>query len=1354
MEGVCTISPTVKGKPSKLFKSLKDRTTQAQAALLYGIAKQDSITRQFTKKDFDNNGELIFKSFSEKFDLGNWIASRQELESERINQGTVNSNGNQIVFDDPDAIYQKVYDYNASQNKFRMVIQWNSALKGYVINLDRTGINNYNANAVMQRNKALFRGYVAYLSKVLKHNVVFNDAIRKEFANFSNVKYFADTVVSLAKSAKSYKDLKYLTPTKAALLLSFYSDTMLGQRVINTFGDNAIDALVETSNLTEDSEDSMDPGLRALLRNFLKQATNKGTGGNSLGANFVEKYFHKYANDSLESETFEGGEFFGVPIDEVDTVVKDLKSKFMVDKTIRDASHHAVKSLSDASDNFIQLATRRMAALRREGKRNADFENQMASLKNLHDKGMYIQSIAGMLTELEEHLDDNEFGLNISIDLLDEGVGLTNISSLNSISSSILYTLKLGSAYGDILEDLEFLDGIDLDQQDIPEDLLDTIKTSAKVLSTRLREQVKTARRKQFDILYAFYLPLWGGTDIKVDPEGKEHSLRSILTMLQHDPNIFDRMIYSLNESNDEALGLLHQAVLDRQRARNEVLLNVDYYIRQITNNLYQTGSDSSFMFEVSDNEYTGRLINPYGFAAYRKARVEYINKLKEEGTKGEELEAKIFEWEKKHIKIVSPFVTINEDYNRRYKESLERVVKIVYGPNADPSNYEIDEIIVPVDSFNDFSAIDRLTEAQKQYYFDMMALKSVMQMGMPNYDTDFFNAPQLQKGFVETLSEVGSNPGKLSSAIANQFSIHTNRDDENYEETMSDVLHGNGMKRVLTDLDGTELMRLPLFFTHQLKDKSTMSLDFSHSMLAMSAASVNYRELNSILDTLMLTKDWLLTQRDQSKMEGERKLTDLFKWGKDVFLQSVVKEDNSESGLVVDFFEKSVYGKMKKDEEVSLFGTTVKIDKAADWLTGFTSRTGLTVNILGAQANVLVGKLQAFIEGAAGEFFDLKDMAYAEAKYFQLITPYLIEYNSNNKTSLLGLLADKFDVQEGFYQDLRSKGFHTGLLEKVLGNSNLFLLYGMGEHLLHNETMLAVLHRVKVRKKGVNNEMSLLNAYEESLEGDSNNKRINLDFSQWEIKQPDGSFRNFTREDEKRIEKQISYCNKTMNGAFNDIDKGMIHRYAFGRLVMNFRQWMPGHYGRRYRSMHYDADLGDYRQGFYQSGFKFVIDTVNDLKRGKVQIATHWNELSTEEQANIKRTIAETAVLVLLTIQNLSLGEYKDKRGSWAYRNLMYQTKRMLMETRASTPLSGFGPQGFMENTLNILNSPIAAVATIEDIVSLMDLSKLFITIEGGRYDGENLYLHNLKRRVPYVGQIMRQAKIGEEDYIFQVFE
>ena len=57
---------------------------------------------------------------------------------------------------------------------------------------------------------------------------------------------------------------------------------------------------------------------------------------------------------------------------------------------------------------------------------------------------------------------------------------------------------------------------------------------------------------------------------------------------------------------------------------------------------------------------------------------------------------------------------------------------------------------------------------------------------------------------------------------------------------------------------------------------------------------------------------------------------------------------DTSLGGLADDFYERAVYGKTRKDEGY-LWGTRVKIDKAVDFLTGYTSTAGLTVNFLGA---------------------------------------------------------------------------------------------------------------------------------------------------------------------------------------------------------------------------------------------------------------------------------------------------------------------------------------------------------------------------------------------------------------------
>ena len=56
----------------------------------------------------------------------------------------------------------------------------------------------------------------------------------------------------------------------------------------------------------------------------------------------------------------------------------------------------------------------------------------------------------------------------------------------------------------------------------------------------------------------------------------------------------------------------------------------------------------------------------------------------------------------------------------------------------------------------------------------------------------------------------------------------------------------------------------------------------------------------------------------------------------------------------------------------------------------------------------------------------------------------------SNNKQSKLGLLMDKFNVLGDFYEKLKTSGFYKNDISKIIGNSSLYFMYGMGEHLLH----------------------------------------------------------------------------------------------------------------------------------------------------------------------------------------------------------------------------------------------------------------------------------------------------------------
>jgi hypothetical protein len=68
------------------------------------------------------------------------------------------------------------------------------------------------------------------------------------------------------------------------------------------------------------------------------------------------------------------------------------------------------------------------------------------------------------------------------------------------------------------------------------------------------------------------------------------------------------------------------------------------------------------------------------------------------------------------------------------------------------------------------------------------------------------------------------------------------------------------------------------------------------------------------------------------------------------------------------------------------------------------------------------------------------------------------------------------------------------------------------------------------------------------------------------------------------------------MHGAFSEVDKGDIHRFALGRLIMQYRQWMPAFYMARYRKERYNVIEGDMEAGFYRTFLKFSTHLMEDL--------------------------------------------------------------------------------------------------------------------------------------------------------------
>ena len=70
------------------------------------------------------------------------------------------------------------------------------------------------------------------------------------------------------------------------------------------------------------------------------------------------------------------------------------------------------------------------------------------------------------------------------------------------------------------------------------------------------------------------------------------------------------------------------------------------------------------------------------------------------------------------------------------------------------------------------------------------------------------------------------------------------------------------------------------------------------------------------------------------------------------------------------------------------------------------------------------------------------------------------------------------------------------------------------------------------------------------------------------------------------------------------------------------------------------------------------------------------------------------------------------------------------------------------------MLNSPMAAINTVEKISKIIKFTDLAQTVQSGKHEGENKYFYNLEKSLPFYGQIMKMLELGEEDDLFRLFE
>lgn len=257
--------------------------------------------------------------------------------------------------------------------------------------------------------------------------------------------------------------------------------------------------------------------------------------------------------------------------------------------------------------------------------------------------------------------------------------------------------------------------------------------------------------------------------------------------------------------------------------------------------------------------------------------------------------------------------------------------------------------LLVPKKYYSD--PLAGLTSVQQAYYRKMMGIKYDLEnkLHQGGIKTDLFLPVQMNSSMLEGNKEMSFKDALKQGMDA--FRITEN--DTDY-----------GVTNVILDSNGNEIKSLPVFYVNKLKDQSRLSKDFSKTLLAFGAMTENYSALNTRAALLEMTKSFLMKRQ----LRTGKNMFQTLRVGSNVLQQEATEPtSNTITGKYLeDLYDVAIYGRAhSKPKVIKGFSTS----KATSLLTQYTSTTGLVMNLPGAIANALVGKLQMLIEAGAGEF-------------------------------------------------------------------------------------------------------------------------------------------------------------------------------------------------------------------------------------------------------------------------------------------------------------------------------------------------------------------------------------------------
>lgn len=397
--------------------------------------------------------------------------------------------------------------------------------------------------------------------------------------------------------------------------------------------------------------------------------------------------------------------------------------------------------------------------------------------------------------------------------------------------------------------------------------------------------------------------------------------------------------------------------------------------------------------------------------------------------------------------------------------------------------------------------------------------------------------------------------------------------------------------------------------------------------------------------------------------------------------------KSNNTAALIESLVDTHIYGKYRVKQKAG----NINVNKLVDGMMAFASFTQIGGKPVLAASNALAAEISSQIDAWAGQYFNIKTWTWANKEYHTHEGEFFKDMLSPVRKSKIGQLAQLYDALQGEYFNEYGRKISQSAGKKLWSDKMYFGMMHKGEHMAQVKVMLSLLHDTKVKTQS-GETISLYDAYVIDKFGNlAVREDVNINLLDTEVM------------------RKMHALNKRFNGVYNKFDQVQAERYNAGVLGLMYRKYIAPNVRRRFKSWGVDYELGDEYEGYYITFFTKLFQEKDELK---ALLLGQSHNLTKLEVANIKRTLAEIAMMLLFSLfisiasALLEGGDDDDEEegfsvSNWGLRQSLYLIMRAQNELAFYNLGLGSYENGFLplniKGTLRSFRTPTAMYSTID---------------------------------------------------------